>query len=57
MMRNIKITGFNLADWMKTKSTLSKYFIVRKIGKMIKTNLKTEVDKIFPLSEIHEAIE
>ena len=56
VFKNHKMKGFNFGEWIK-QGIVSQLLILRSISKMIKSQLKTEVYKVFPLCNIHDAIE
>lgn len=57
IVKNITIRGFDFSEWIKKKNLWSKYFVTKKINKMLKNQLSTEIHKTFPLSEVKDAIE
>jgi NADPH:quinone reductase len=57
MTNDVKIRGFLLNVWLMKKGLLSILMIIRKVKKMIRENLSTEIQKEFDLKDYKEAKE
>jgi len=55
--KDIQIRGFLLNVWLESKNLLKIVNIIRKVKKMIRQNLSTEINKEFDLKDFKEAIE
>lgn len=52
----IELRGFLLNQWIETKGTVSLLMMIRRVRKLLKGDLSSEVQKEFDLKDIKEAI-
>lgn len=57
MFKMKKIKGFFLSLWVKNKGLIGKAMMIYNLKSMLRTSLKTDVQKTFALEQINEAIE
>ena len=54
--RNINITGFQLGNWLNSKSTLYKLRFLGRVKKEMHGALSSRIHRIFPMEEVNQAI-
>ena len=52
-----RVEGFWLGEWVRRQSLLAKFFLMRKLGKLIRDGtLATPVGATYPLDQVGEAV-
>lgn len=57
LFNNKTITGFLLPNWLETKSIFGKIGAMRRLQKLLKSELKSEIAKEYPLDQFKEGLE
>jgi NADPH:quinone reductase-like Zn-dependent oxidoreductase len=57
LFNNKTVKGFMLPTWLKEKSLIGKMGLIRKLQKLLKHELKSQIAQEFSLEQFKEAIE